>query len=102
MRTPPELRFVHALRRHFPRPARAQPDLQIQVLDSLFFRNKGAYVIGRLINANGELPFAVPILQNERGELYLDALLVGEDQDWLTTQEFLGAIDENLQKEMNA
>jgi isocitrate dehydrogenase len=30
------------------------------------------------------------------------ALLVGEDQDWLTTQRFLGAIDENLQKEMNA
>jgi hypothetical protein len=27
---------------------------------------------------------------------------VGKDQDWLTTQQFLGAIDENLQKEMNA
>ena len=71
---------VHALRRHFPRPARAQPDLQVQVLDKLFFRNKAAYVVGRLINAHRELPFAVPILQNERGELYLDALLVGEDQ----------------------
>jgi len=71
---------VRALRKHFPRPARARPDLQIQVLDSLFFRNKGAYVVGRLINAHRELPFAVPILQNERGELYLDALLVGEDQ----------------------
>ena len=71
---------VRALRKHFPRPARAQPDLQIQVLESLFFRNKGAYVVGRLINAHRELPFAVPILQNERGELYLDALVVGEDQ----------------------
>jgi isocitrate dehydrogenase len=30
------------------------------------------------------------------------ALLVGSDQDFLTTQEFLAAIDENLQKEMNA
>jgi len=71
---------VRALRRHFPRPARASPDLQIQVLDSLFFRNKGAYVVGRIINAHRELPFAVPILQNERGELYADALLAGEDQ----------------------
>jgi isocitrate dehydrogenase kinase/phosphatase len=71
---------VRALREHFPRPVRAQPDLQIQVLDSLFFRNKGAYIVGRLINAHRELPFAVPILQNERGELYIDALLVGEDQ----------------------
>jgi isocitrate dehydrogenase kinase/phosphatase len=71
---------VRALRRHFPRPARAQPDLQIQVLDSLFFRNKGAYVVGRLINGHREVPFAVPVLQNAKGELYLDALLMGEDE----------------------
>jgi isocitrate dehydrogenase kinase/phosphatase len=71
---------VRALRQHFPRPARARPDLQIQVIGSLFFRNKGAYIVGRLINGEHELPFALPILQNELGELYLDALLVGEDQ----------------------
>ena len=29
------------------------------------------------------------------------ALLVGEDQEFQTTQEFLASIDENLQKEMN-
>ena len=71
---------VRALRPLFPRPARAQPDLQIQVLNSLFFRNKGAYIIGRLINDAHDYPFAIPILQNERGELYLDALLTGEDR----------------------
>jgi isocitrate dehydrogenase len=38
----------------------------------------------------------------ESGKMTKDlALLVGEDQEFLTTQEFLGAIDENLQKEMN-
>ncbi len=71
---------VRALRKLFPRPARAQPDLQVQVLNSLFFRNKGAYVIGRLINDGRDYPFAIPILHNARGELYLDALLAGEDQ----------------------
>ena len=71
---------VHALREQFPRPARAHPDLQIQVLRSLFFRNKGAYVVGRIINGHQEVPFAVPILQNQRGELYADTLLMGEDQ----------------------
>jgi isocitrate dehydrogenase kinase/phosphatase len=74
------LSVVRALRAHFPRPVRTRPDLQIQVLGSLFFRNMGAYIVGRVINAQRELPFAVPILQNERGELYLDALLVGESQ----------------------
>jgi isocitrate dehydrogenase kinase/phosphatase len=72
--------IVHALRDHFPRPAKAQPDLQVQVLRSLFFRNKGAYVIGRIVNGHREVPFAVPLLQNEKGELYADTLLVGEDQ----------------------
>ena len=71
---------VRALRQHFPRPARARPSLQVQVHGSLFFRNKGAYIVGRVINAHRELPFAVPVLQNGEGELYLDALLVGESQ----------------------
>ena len=72
--------LVHALRPHFPRPVRAQPDLQIQVLASPFFRNKAAYIIGRLVNAHRDVPFAVPILQNDKGELYLDTLIAGEDQ----------------------
>ena len=76
-----DLRSVlRALRAYFPRPARARPNLQIQVLGSLFFRNKGAYVVGKLLNGHQELPFAVPILQNERGELYLDALLLEPGQ----------------------
>ena len=73
------LNIVRALRRHFPRPAKAHPDLQVQVLRSLFFRNKGAYVIGRIVNGHREEPFAVPLLQNEKGELYADTLLIGED-----------------------
>jgi isocitrate dehydrogenase len=39
----------------------------------------------------------------ESGKMTKDlALLVGDDQPFLTTQEFLGAIDENLQKEMTS
>jgi isocitrate dehydrogenase len=37
----------------------------------------------------------------ESGKMTKDlALLIGPDQDWLNTQEFLAAIDENLQKAM--
>jgi isocitrate dehydrogenase kinase/phosphatase len=71
---------LRALREYFPRPARAYPSLQVQVLGSLFFRNKAAYVIGKIVNGHREYPFAVPILQNERRELYLDALLLDPDQ----------------------
>jgi len=71
---------VRALRARFARPARARPSLQIQVLASLFIRNKAAYVVGKIVNGAEEVPFAVPILQNERGELYLDALLLDTDR----------------------
>jgi isocitrate dehydrogenase kinase/phosphatase len=48
---------------------------QIQVLASLFYRNKGAYIIGKGINGNREYPFVVPILHNRKGDLVLDTVL---------------------------
>ena len=54
-------------------------NFQIQVLSSLFFRNKGAYVVGKIINGFNEIPFALPILHNRAGKLMIDACLFGED-----------------------
>ena len=54
-------------------------NFQIQVLSSLFFRNKGCYVVGKIINGFNELPFALPILHNRQGKLVIDACLFGED-----------------------
>ena len=39
-------------------------DCQIHVLRSLFFRNKAAYLIGRLVNDGEVEPFAIPILHD--------------------------------------
>ncbi len=60
------------------RPAhwRAKPNYQIQVLNSLFYRNKAAYVVGRLINGNERQPFVIPILKNDDGTLTVDSLLM--------------------------
>jgi isocitrate dehydrogenase kinase/phosphatase len=54
-------------------------NFQIQVLSSLFFRNKGAYVVGKIINGFNEVPFALPILHNRDNKLVIDACLFGED-----------------------
>ena len=54
-------------------------NFQIQVLSSLFFRNKGAYLVGKVINGFSSMPFALPILHNEAGQLFIDAALFGED-----------------------
>jgi isocitrate dehydrogenase kinase/phosphatase len=52
---------------------------QIRVLSSLFFRNKGAYVVGKGINGTHEYPFVVPILYNRKGELVLDTVILDTD-----------------------
>ncbi len=57
---------------------RLRANFQIQVLSSLFYRNKGAYLVGKIINSYREVPFALPILYNEAGSLYIDAVLFGE------------------------
>ncbi|MBC7378928.1 MAG: bifunctional isocitrate dehydrogenase kinase/phosphatase [Burkholderiaceae bacterium] len=54
-------------------------NFQIQVLSSLFYRNKGAYVVGKIINGFNEIPFALPVLHNKAGKLVIDAALFGED-----------------------
>jgi isocitrate dehydrogenase kinase/phosphatase len=69
-------RIVRALREHLPRDLRVYDNFQIQVLSSLFFRNKAAYIVGRATDGSHELPFVVPLLRTARGEVYVDALLL--------------------------
>ena len=60
--------------------ARIRTNFQIQVLSKLFFRNKGAYIIGKIINGFSEVPFALAIMHTkEGGKLVIDAALFGED-----------------------
>ncbi|OOG49903.1 bifunctional isocitrate dehydrogenase kinase/phosphatase [Polaromonas sp. C04] len=59
--------------------AKLRANFQFQVLSGLFFRNKGAYVVGKIINGFTEIPFALPILHNRHGKLVIDAALFGED-----------------------
>lgn len=67
---------------HYPGKASRKTNLnfQLSVIRHAFFRNKAAYIVGRMINGREETPFALPILNNEQGGLYLDALLLGEKQ----------------------
>ncbi|TFW28319.1 bifunctional isocitrate dehydrogenase kinase/phosphatase [Massilia horti] len=60
--------------------SKLESNQQLQVLSSLFFRNKGAYIVGRAINGAREYPFVIPILHNRRGQLVLDTVLTDPDQ----------------------
>jgi len=52
---------------------------QVQVLSSLFFRNKGCYIVGKIMNGFNAYPFALPVLHTRHGGLLIDAALFGED-----------------------
>ncbi len=72
--------ILGAFRTRFRRPLRLEANHQIQVLSSLFFRNRTAYVVGRVINGYQAHPFVVPIKHDADGNLYADALLIDAEQ----------------------
>ena len=91
---------VNAIRERM-KETKLRANFQIQVLSGLFFRNKGAYIVGKIINGFNELPFALPILHLQSAEnqekdtqdlplLVIDAALFGED-DLLTLFSFARA-----------
>ena len=61
----------------FPRPRRAHLNFQFQVISTVFYRNKAAYIVGKSINADRQIPFAIPILNNEKGSIYADTIIIG-------------------------
>ena len=48
---------------------------RLEVLRSIFFRNKGAYIVGRLHLEDRTYPFILPLLHGENG-IYVDTVLL--------------------------
>ena len=55
-------------------------DVEVQALTHHFFRNKGAYIVGRIVSGAGSMPFVLPLLKNEVGDIYVDTVLFGADK----------------------
>lgn len=60
-------------------PEPLEPNHHFQVLSNLFYRNKGAYVVGKAINGNREFPFILPVLHDADGRLFLDTVLYQQE-----------------------
>jgi isocitrate dehydrogenase len=92
--------------RHFRRHQRGE-ETSTNPIASIFAWTRGIGHRGRMDGTPEVQQFAhtlerVCVETVESGKMTKDlALLVGGDQGWLTTQGFLAAIDENLEKEMN-
>jgi isocitrate dehydrogenase kinase/phosphatase len=66
-------RLVRVVDARLPEP---EPQLQVSVLSSAFYRNKAAYVVGKIMNGNDELPFAIAVVHDAAGRLGVDAVLL--------------------------
>jgi len=73
-------RIADALQARSPLAAGGLEQVRIEVLEAPFFRNKGAYLIGRVTRGGDSHPFIVPLVNNERGAIYADTLLTTEDE----------------------
>lgn len=53
---------------------------QLQVLRSVFYRNKSAYIVGRFFHRDDIYPFILPLLHPDGRGITIDALLLASDQ----------------------
>ena len=92
--------------RHFREHQKGNPT-STNPIASIFAWTRGLHARGRMdgtpeVEGFAETLERVCVETVESGKMTKDlALLVGGDQEFQTTQEFLASIDENLQKEMN-
>jgi isocitrate dehydrogenase kinase/phosphatase len=59
-----------------PRQDAPKRSLHVCVLNSAFYRNKAAYVVGKVVSGNDELPFAIAVVHDAEHRLVIDAILL--------------------------
>jgi isocitrate dehydrogenase kinase/phosphatase len=55
-------------------------NIEFQVLEHHFYRNKGAYIVGRIVAGDDSMPFVLPLKHTGAGEVYVDTVLFGSDK----------------------
>lgn len=54
--------------------------VRFDILKPLFFRNKAAYIVGRVVTPDGQQPFIVPLLHLDKRGICLDTLITDSQQ----------------------
>ncbi|WP_163833510.1 bifunctional isocitrate dehydrogenase kinase/phosphatase [Spartinivicinus ruber] len=52
----------------------------VDIIKSVFYRNKAAYLVGRIITEKQVKPFVLPLLNNGQGAAYVDTLIMDPDE----------------------
>ncbi|MDK1289969.1 bifunctional isocitrate dehydrogenase kinase/phosphatase [Pseudoalteromonas umbrosa] len=54
--------------------------MRFDILKSPFYRNKSAYIVGRVVSCSGVQPFIIALLHNNQNKLKIDALITNASQ----------------------
>ncbi|MGK2915128.1 MAG: bifunctional isocitrate dehydrogenase kinase/phosphatase [Porticoccaceae bacterium] len=55
-------------------------EIKFDMLESVFYRGKAAYLIGRIVDGEHYIPLVLPVLNNERGELFVDTAIFNREE----------------------
>ncbi|WP_447096483.1 bifunctional isocitrate dehydrogenase kinase/phosphatase [Pseudomonas sp. CF10PS3] len=71
-------RLEAQLRENLPDWVCKDPDLKVELFSSVLYRNKGAYLVGRLYTREEQWPLVIPLLHREGQGIQIDALITDE------------------------
>jgi len=71
--------MVRALENHVSQDQMACVDARLEVLKSVFYRNKGAYWVGRFVSSQQVVPMVVALV-NDGGSIRVDAVVMDSEQ----------------------
>jgi isocitrate dehydrogenase kinase/phosphatase len=75
--------LLQAFRRQSTHGRHPVHQIRFDMLKSVFYRNKAAYIVGRVVSPDGQQPFIIPLLQqaiNGQHQLYIDTLITDTQQ----------------------
>mgnify|MGYP003384858230 CR=1 FL=1 len=72
--------LVSEIKQRVPKIGRGNNPPRAEILEAVFYRNKGAYIVGRLTDGNGSpTPFMLALMNKEQG-IYVDALITDPEE----------------------
>ncbi|MEX6502546.1 bifunctional isocitrate dehydrogenase kinase/phosphatase [Pseudomonas zhanjiangensis] len=71
-------RLEGQLRENLPDWVCKDPELCIELFSSVLYRNKGAYLVGRIFTRDEQWPLVIPLLHREGQGIQIDALITDE------------------------
>ncbi len=71
---------VDQLKQGLPDWAQLDSDLTAEMIQSVFYRNKGAYLVGRLLSHGEQWPFVLALVHKENQGISVDTLITDESE----------------------